>query len=176
VKTSFSFLLCVFLFSAAHAQIAGSNMHTEASFKEYFSKNATSLNDIEGIWQVSSGQYYYKEDTLYDAVESKNAARVAIVENDGKFQSYILSGEPYNVEFIKTDVPGVYFYRNYFKETNEYSKTEAVISKRGEMQYEYEIPEMLLQLRLADLYVPGIKVRNEVKWTKVFPGSNPKKK
>jgi hypothetical protein len=59
---------------------------------------------------------------------------------------------------------------------NEYSKTEAVISKRGEMQYEYEIPEKLLQLRLADTYVPGIRVRNEVKWEKVFPGGTGKKK
>jgi hypothetical protein len=122
MKSIFSFLLYVFLFASANAQNVASDMHTEVSFKEYFTKNAATLNDIEGIWQVSSGQYYYKEDTLYDAVESKNAARVAIIEKDGKFQSYILSGEPYNVEFAKTDVPGVYFYRNYFKETNEYSK------------------------------------------------------
>jgi hypothetical protein len=44
------------------------------------------------------------------------------------------------------------------------------------MQYEYEIPEKLLQLRLADTYVPGIRVRNEVKWEKVFPGGTGKKK
>jgi hypothetical protein len=176
VKNIFSLFLYVFLFTAANAQISGVDMHNEAAFKQYFAAHKSTLNEIEGIWQISSGQYYYKEDTLYDAVESKNAARVAIIERDGKFQSYIITGEAYNVEFTKTDVAGVYFYRNYFKETNEYSKTEAIISKSGEMKYEYEIPEKLIKLRLADTYVPGIRVRNEVKWAKVFPVSTAKKK
>jgi hypothetical protein len=171
----FLFLSCFFIFSASHAQLSRFDITSEPSFKEYFTKHADSLNDIEGIWQVSAKQYYFKEDTLYDVIEAKKAARVAIIDKDGKFLSYIITGEPYNVEFTKTDVAGVYFYRNFFKETNEYSKTEAVISKKGEMQYEYEIPDQLLRLRLGELFEPGIRVRNEVKWKKVFPEEKKKK-
>ena len=154
---------------------ARTDLTSEASFKEYFTKHADSLNNIEGVWQVSSKQYYYKQDTLYDVVETKKAARVAIIMIDGKFQAYIITGESYNVEFTKTDVEGVYFYRNYFKETNEYSKTHAVISKKGEMKYEYEIPENLTRIRLADMYEEGIVVKNEVQWVKVFPAEGKKK-
>ena len=150
-------------------------LKSEASFKEYFTQRAGTLNYIEGIWQASTMQYYYKDDTLYDVVKEKKAARVAIMEKDGKFLSFILTGESYDVEFTKTDVAGVYFYRNYFKETDEYSKTNAVISKHGEMQYEYDIPEKLVQLKMADAFVPGIRVNNEVKWEKVFPEEKKKK-
>src|SRR4051812_48719863 len=169
MKKIFSVLGFFFVFAAVQAQMTPSDLHSEASFKEYFVKHAGTLNDLEGIWQVSSNQYYYKQDTLYDVVEAKNAARVAIVEKDGKFQSYIITGESYNVEFTKTDVAAIYFYRNYFKETDEYSKAQAVISKKGEMHYEYEIPDRLLRLRLQDLFVEGVRVNNDVRWIKVFP-------
>jgi hypothetical protein len=161
---------------AAHAQKrSASELKSEASFKEYFIQHAQTLNPIEGIWQVSTKQYYYKYDTLYDVIEAKKAARVAIIEKEGKFQSYIITGEAYIVEFTKTDVDGVYFYRNYFRETDEYSKTDAVISKHGHMEYKYEIPERLTRLRMEDLFEEGVHVLNEVQWTKAFPADDKKK-
>ena len=164
-------LLIFFIFAMRQAigQPAKSDYTSETSFKDYLTHHQGARDDIEGIWNVSTKQYYYHYDTLQDVVEAKKAARVAIVSKDGKYQAYSTSGEWYNVEFAKTDVVGVYFYRNYFKETDEFSKTSAVISKHGQMQYQYEIPEKLARLRIEDVYEEGMHVTNEVTWTKVFP-------
>jgi hypothetical protein len=176
VKPYSSLLFFLFPFISAQAQKpTPSALKSEASFKEYFIQHEQTLNSIEGIWQVSTKQYYYKYDTLYDVIEAKKAARVAIVEKDGKFESYVITGEAFNVEFTKTDVEGVYFYRNYFRETDEFSKTDAVISKHGHMEYKYEIPERLTRLRMEDLFEEGVHVTNEVQWTKVFPAEGKKK-
>jgi hypothetical protein len=166
-------LVCISLH--AKAQAVKSDYASESGFKEYLSKHQGAIDDIEGIWNVSTKQYYYRYDTLQDVVEAKKAARVAIISKDGKYQAYIITGEWYSVEFTKTDVAGVYFYRNYFKETNEFSKTSAVISKHGQMKYEYEIPEKLARLRMEDVYQDGMHVTNEVTWMKVFPEDGNKK-
>jgi hypothetical protein len=177
VKKTAAVLFFSFLFVNVNAQKPSpSELTNEQSFKEYFVNYNATLDEIEGIWQVSTKQYFYKYDTLYDVIVAKKAARVAIVQHNGKYESYILTGESYNVEFTKTDVAGVYFYRNYFNETDEYSKTDAVISKQGEMKYEYEIPEKLLRLRMEDLFEEGIHVTNEVQWIKTFPIEGKKKK
>ena len=168
-------IVIFFAVLAANAQTAKSDYGSESSFKEYFTLHQGALDDIEGIWNVSTKQYYYHYDTLQDVIEAKKAARVAIVLKDGKYEAYIITGEWYNVEFTKTDVAGVYFYRNYFKETDEFSKTSAVISKHGQMQYQYEIPEKLARLRMEDVYEEGMHVTNEVTWTKVLPEEGKKK-
>ena len=100
-----------------------------SAFQTVFFQNADSLDAIEGIWNVSTTQEFYRYDTLYDIQTFAKAARVAIMKKEGKYDSYNLTGESYDVEFQTTDVKGVYLYRNFFRETNEYSKTQAVISK-----------------------------------------------
>ena len=164
-------LLLGFFFLNAHAQ----KLTTEEMFKEHFAKNLDSLDDIEGIWQVSSTQEYYRYDTLYDVINLPRAARVAVMKRGDKYESYNLTGESYDVEFTGSDVKGVYFYSIHFPETKEHSKTDAVISKRGQMEYKYEFPDQYLQVKLGDTYEEGTHVTNEVKWVKVFP-ENMKKK
>lgn len=149
---------------------------TEYMFQEYFSKHLDSLDDIEGIWLVSTSQEFYRYDTLYDVIKLPKAAKVAVMKKSGKYESYNLTGESYDVEFSVTDVKGVYFYTISFPETQEHSKTDAVISKDGSMEYKYEFPDKYLQFKLADTYEEGTHVTNEVKWTKIFPENKKKKK
>jgi hypothetical protein len=118
---------------------------------------------------VSTTQEFYRYDTLYDVQKFPKAARVAIIHKEGKYESYNLTGESYDVEFTVTDVRGVYLYRNYFPETKSYSKTSAVISKRGEMEYTYTFPDEYLRIRLGDTYEEGTRVVNILKWVKIFP-------
>ncbi len=148
---------------------------TEFMFQEYFSKHLDSLDDIEGIWLVSTTQEFYKYDTLFDVIKLPKAAKVAVMKKDGKYESYNLTGESYDVQFVVTDVRGVYFYTISFPETQEHSKTDAVISKAGSMEYKYEFPDKYLQFKLADTYEEGTHVTNEVKWTKTFPEVKKKK-
>jgi hypothetical protein len=164
--------LCLLLFSQARAQ----KFTTEEMFKDYFSKHLDSLDEIEGIWQVSTTQEFYRYDTLYDVIHLPKAAKIAVIKKGDKYNSYNLTGESYDVEFSTTGVKGVYFYTITFPETQEHSKTDAVISKAGSMEYKYEFPEKYLQFKLADTYEVGTFVTNEVKWTKIFPENAKKKK
>lgn len=143
--------------------------NSEDLFKSYFLKNMDNLDPVEGIWTVATTQEYYRYDTLYDVIKYPKAAKVAIMRNNDAFDSYNLTGESYDVTFSETDVKGVYLYRNFFKETNEYSKTSAVISRAGEMEYTYEFPDEYLQHRFGDSYEEGTRVVNILKWVRVFP-------
>lgn len=147
---------------------------SEELFKEYFLNHADSLDAIEGIWTVSTTQEFYNYDTLYDVQKFPKAAKVAVIKKENKYESFNLTGESYDVQFSITDVKGVYLYRNFFRETNEYSKTSAVISKAGEMEYTYEFPDDYLRVKFADSYEDGTRVVNILKWTKIFPDTKKK--
>lgn len=162
--------LIVLLSITAQAQ----KLTSEELFKEYFLNHADSLDAIEGIWTVSTTQEFYNYDTLYDVQKFPKAAKVAVIKKENKYESFNLTGESYDVQFSITDVKGVYLYRNFFRETNEYSKTSAVISKAGEMEYTYEFPDDYLRVKFADSYEDGTRVVNILKWTKIFPDTKKK--
>ncbi|CAN5461009.1 hypothetical protein BH11BAC1_BH11BAC1_01730 [soil metagenome] len=166
--------LCLFIVAAFGA--SAQRFTTEDLFREYFSNHLDSLDEIEGIWLVSTTQEFYRYDTMYDVIKLPKAAKVAVMKKDGKYESYNLTGESYDVEFTTTEVKGVYFYTISFPETQERSKTDAVISKQGGMEYKYEFPDKYLQFKLADTYEEGTHVTNETKWTKIFPELRKKKK
>jgi len=148
---------------------------SEKQFQDYFITHKDSMDPIEGIWNVSSTQEFYSYDTLYDVQKHPKAAKVAILKREGKFETYNMTGESYNVVFSNTDVKGVYLYRNFFPETDQYSKTHAVISKEGEMEYTYDFPDEYLKIRFEKSYEEGTRVSNILKWTRLFPES-PRKK
>lgn len=164
-------LTLLFLLSSV---VTAQKLTSEALFKEYFIKQTDSLDPIEGIWNVSTTQEFYNYDTLYDVQNFPKAAKIAVMKKDNKYESFNLTGESYDVQFSETDVKGVYLYRNFFPETNEYSKTSAVISKAGEMEYTYEFPGDYLRVKFADSYEEGTRVVNILKWTKVFPETKKK--
>ncbi len=169
-------LLFLGVFIAMAFAAAAQKFTTEFMFQEYFSKHLDTLDDIEGIWLVSTSQEFYRYDTLYDVLKLPKAAKVAVMKKQGKYDSYNLTGESYDVEFTVTDVRGVYFYVISFPETQEHSKADAVISKDGSMEYKYEFPDKYLRFKLADTYEEGTHVTNEVKWTKIFPDNKKKRK
>lgn len=170
MKVSY-FLISIVVFFAIVRQSAFSQQtpHSEEQFKNYFHQHTDSLNPIEGIWRVTTTQEYYRNDTLYEVDKIPKSVRVAIVKKEGKYESYNLNGESYDVQFASTDVNGVYFYKNFFRETGEYSKANAVISKAGEMEYSYDFPINYLQKKLGDSYEEGTRVVNITKWVKIFP-------
>ncbi len=142
---------------------------SEEEFRTYFIKAGDSLDPIEGIWNVSTIQEFYRYDTLYNIDKYPRAAKVVIRKKGDLYESFNLSGEPYDVNFFETDVKGVYLYRNFFRNTGEYSNTQAVISTAGIMQYTYELPENYLRSQLGDSYEEGTRVVNQLTWKKVFP-------
>lgn len=159
----------LFLFILITLRVASQSPDSEESFREYFRTHAVRIDQIEGIWTVSTTQEYYRYDTLYDVRKYPKAAKVAVMRKDSMYDSYNLTGTSYDVEFEQTDVKMVYLYRIYFPETKGYSKTQAVISKAGEMEYTYDFPEDYLRIKLGDSFEEGTRVVNILKWTKVFP-------
>ena len=144
-------------------------LNSEDRFKNYFHTHFESLDQIQGIWSVNTTQEYYHYDTLYEVDKIPKAAKIAIMKKEDRYESFNLNGELYNVQFTPSEVAGVYFYKNYFPETKEYTKAEALISKRGEMEYNYEFPDNYLRIKLGDSYEEGTRVVNKVRWEKIFP-------
>lgn len=159
----------LFLFLLITLRSSSQSPDSEESFREYFRTHADHLDQIEGIWTVSTTQEFYRYDTLYDVKKYPKGAKVAVMRKDNMYDSYNLIGTSYDVEFEQTDVRMVYLYRSYFPETKGYSKTQAVISKAGEMEYTYDFPEDYLRIKLGDSFEEGTRVVNILKWTKVFP-------
>jgi hypothetical protein len=166
LKRHFAFLFISVLPLLASGQQA---FTSEELFREYFIKSIDSIDVIEGIWTVSTTQEFYRYDTLYDVVKIQKAARVAIIKKQDHFESYDLTGQPYDVQFSQTDVDGVYMYRNYFPGINQFSETQAVISKAGEMEYTYDFPDDYLRAKFGDSYEEGTRVVNILKWSRIFP-------
>ena len=111
VKEIFTFLFCSILVNGIRGQPQGL---TPDSINNYFKNRSVETNSIEGIWDVTSTLEYYHYDTLFDVVKSPGPLQIAILKKENKFQSYNLSGAPYETEFDLTDVKGVYLYRIYF--------------------------------------------------------------
>lgn len=164
MKKLFAILLLFF-----SVQVSGQSSFSEESFKNYLIKSKDSLDAIEGIWNVSTTQEFYRYDTLYDIRKYPKAARVAIMKKDGNYESYNLTGESYDVQFSETDVKGVYLYRNYFPEIKQYSKAQAIISKGTEMEYTYDFPDDFLRIKFGETYEEGTRVVNILRWNKVYP-------
>ena len=110
-----------------------------------------SLDPIDGIWNVSTTQEFYRYDTLYDVRKYPKAAKVAVVKKEDGYESYNLTGESYDVQF------------------KQYSKAKAIISKGQEMEYTYDFPDDYLRIKFGDTYEDGTRVVNILKWTKSFP-------
>lgn len=160
-------LLVSLLFIAFHSK--GQNLVSEEAFKKYFIANKDSIDAIEGIWSVSTTQEFYHYDTLYDVRKYPKAAKVAVMKKEDRYESYNLTGESYDVQFLSTDVKGVYLYKNYFPETQQYSKAKAIISKGLEMEYTYDFPDDFLRIKLAETYEEGTRVVNILRWNKIYP-------
>lgn len=132
-------LLSFLLFAIA---VQGQPSAVDKKFPEkYLIDNADSLNPIEGIWNVDVASEYYHHDTLYSVVNSARPVKAAIIKVAGKFQSFDENGDPYEADFVQTDVKGVYLYRIFFPAIKRFSNTRAIIMKNGEMQYSFDWDE-----------------------------------
>jgi len=144
-------------------------MTSEQSFRLYFQDHKDSLDELEGIWSVSTIQEFFRYDTLYDVMKYPKAVRVAIMNKGDHYDTFVLTGEPYHVEFRASDMKGVYVYKNYYKETDSYSRANATITKGGKMQISYEFPEKYLRYKFSDSYEDGTRVINNTSWQRVYP-------
>ena len=161
-------LFWLYCLADPHASAAQS-MTSEQSFRIYFQNHKDSLDELEGIWTVATIQEFFRYDTLYDVMKYPKPVRVAIMNKGDHYDTFVLTGEPYHVEFRASDVKGVYVYKNFYKETDSFSRANATITKGGKMQISYEFPEKYLRYKFSDSYEEGTRVINNTSWQRVFP-------
>jgi hypothetical protein len=166
VKKGSTLLLLISILSCVQAQTP---QNSEESFRNYFVKNINDLDRIEGIWCVLTTEENYHFDSLYTVQIAPKPDTIAIINREGKYRSLFMSGEPYNLDFITTEVKGVYLFRNYFVKTDQFSKPQAVICKAGEMEFTYDYPQEYLLTLTGQAYKGSTRVTNIVKWKKLFP-------
>jgi hypothetical protein len=161
IFTIFLFLVPVLLPAQQHGY--SGNM-----INDYFKTNRENLNDIEGVWKVVISGEIYNNDTLSETIDEQDTT-IAIIENEQKYLSFNLSGQPFDVEFTGTDVNGVYLYSNFMPEINEHSKVQAVINNSGSLEFTFDYPEEYLKKTMGDKFSEGIRIVKTFKWEKLFP-------
>ncbi len=141
----------------------------EDSLRKYFLEYHDSLNPLEGIWEVSATTEIYHFDTLYNVNTSAGRYRLAIVIENGKARIHNLSKDSLSMVFLLTDVKGVYLYKNFYSQINQYSKPHAVICKSDEMEYTFDTPAELLKLTNGNEFIEGLREVNVMVWKKTQP-------
>jgi hypothetical protein len=149
---------------------------TEDEARKKLEARGDSLDPIEGIWVISTIQQFYRYDTLYDVIKYPKGAKVAVIKDGEHFVSYNLSGDAAEIRFTLSDVPGVYVYKNHFRETDSDSKVSGVICRNGRMEIVYEFPEKYLRYKLQESFEEGTRVVNNTSWVRTYPDASKAKK
>ena len=165
VKKTTLFILFTIISASSFAQSTG---ESEQDHRNYLIKHKDSLNQIEGVWEIDIAQEFYHYDTLFNVIRNQSPSRVAIKRNAEKFQSHTIYGNPLVVEFTQTDVKGVYLFRNFYSEIEQFSKSQAVICNAGAMEYTIDVPENYLKQNPENEWTPGLRVVHIFSWTKVY--------
>jgi len=164
--------LTTILFSLITSQSFGQCLGTEGAFKDFYKKNISTLDPLEGIWSANSTVKIYNQyNQLVDSKYNPQAAQWAIIKDGYKFKACGINNNDDNsiIIFNKTASTGVYLYQKTFEGSYAVAKANAVISSGGLLEYSYEIPKEELRYRLRDKYVNGISATVEIKMIKLFP-------
>jgi S1-C subfamily serine protease len=167
-------LIAIFTISTA-LQSFSQCLSSEESFKDYFNKNISTIEPIEGIWSANSTTKIYNQyNQLVDSKYSPQAAQWGIISDGNKFRACNLSGNDDNstIVFSKTATNGVYLYQRTFSGSYDPAKANAIISSAGLLEYSYEVPQGELKYRMGNNYVNGISMTVEIKMIKLFPSLN----
>ena len=155
-------------------QIFGQCLETEQMFKNYFKKNISSLDPIEGIWSANQTTKIYDQyNSLVSNKYNPQAAQVAIISDVNNFKICNFSNKD-DISIIvisKTASNGLYLYQNTFPGSYAVAKANAKISEEGLLEYSYEIPEeeIKYEAKLSHLNYVKYTVIIEIKMIKLFP-------
>jgi S1-C subfamily serine protease len=152
---------------------------TEEEFKDYYTKNISKLDPIEGIWSVNATFKLFNSDNqLVESKYSPQNSKVAIIkEGDHFLLCRLLKKEDNSIIIIsKTANDLIYLYQKTFTESNSVAKTNMVLSLQSILEYSYEIPKAQLKISDRDLYYRNVSQVNEIKMVKLYPTEDDLKK
>ena len=154
------------------SQLFGQCLGSEEAFKDFYKKNISTLDPIEGVWSANcTFKFYNQYNQLVDSKYNPQAAHYAIIRDGSKFKSCNINSidNDSTVIFDKTATIGVYLYQHTFIESNTVAKANAVLSSGGLLEYSYEIPKEDLKQTLGRKYINGVSMTVEIQLIKLFP-------
>lgn len=156
-------------------QTFGQCLDSEQAFKEYYKKNISTLNPIEGIWSISTNvKFYDQNNQLVNAGNIPQVATVAVIKKDDYYFTCNSNGSnrKSDIKFYKTATSDIFLCNTYYKDSNSTSKANAVLTGNGFLEFNYEMPLDVLKHEAPNKNIPWTKVICEDKWIKMFPTEN----
>jgi S1-C subfamily serine protease len=161
------------LYSLFVSNIYGQCLGDEQAFKDYFNKNISNLDPVEGIWSANSTMKIYNQyNQLVSSKYTPQGAQWAIIRDGNSFKLCSISNKDDDASAIvlgKTAQTGVYLYQRTFYGSNTVAKANAVISSGGLLEYSYEFPEDELRYSLKEKHIEGVSIIQEIKMIKLYP-------
>ena len=173
IMRSFLVFLNIFLLSLISFNSYTQCLETEDAYKDFYNKNISTLDPIEGVWSVSrSVKLYNLNNELVDSKFDPQAGKDAIIRVGDKFIVCPIEKDNTNSEvlFSKTAISGVYLYQRIFHNTSSIAKADAVISSGGLLEYSYEMPIQEIKRVMGNDRASVVSsLIMEIKMIKLFP-------
>ena len=153
-------------------QSFGQCLGNELAFKDYYKKNVSTLDQIEGIWSTTSVVKIYDQyGALVNTKYNPQLNTLTIIKENGYYLVCSVAGNSRDVEtkFYKTATSGIYLYNQFFNKSNSTAKANAILTENGLLEYSYELPVAQLKYDMGSNYVLGYKIISEFKWIKLYP-------
>ncbi len=153
----------------------GQALASEYEYKEYFKKNISTLDPIEGIWSENRYFKIYRNGEFFTSGSNIDNDQVAIKGNSfntGGYNAWSLtSSDPNSIiqQFKKTATQGVYIWDIYYTKKDAYVKANAIISNAGIIEYSYEVPYELAKNIGSKGDNAIFTSTEEIKMIKIFP-------
>ena len=170
-------LIAIFtLFTSLHS--FGQCLSSEESFKDYFKKNISIIDPIEGVWSTNiTTKIYNGQNELISSHYIPQADQWAIIRDGDFFKECSLKNNDNgpSIVFVKTATKGLYLYQITFPGSNSVAKGYAVISSSGLLEYSYEIPKEHLRYSMKKEYNINVATNEggsmtlEIQMIKLFP-------
>jgi S1-C subfamily serine protease len=154
------------------SEIFGQCLGGEQAFKDYYKKNISTLDHLEGIWSANSTiKIYNQNNQLVDTKYTPQVAQWAIIRDGNSFKPCNISNndDGSTIIFSNTATTGIYLYQKTFSGSYAVAKANAVISSGGLLEYSYEIPKEQLKYTMKERYIDGVSMTLEIKMIKLFP-------
>lgn len=151
----------------------GQCLSSEQSFKDYFTKNISTNEPIEGIWSLNlTVKIYNQYNQLISNEYSPQISKVVIIRDGDKFKTCALNDNHggSTAIFVKTATTGVYLFQTTFAGSYAVAKSTAIIDSEGFLQYSLKLPTEHMQYEMGeDQYPDTFSTTAEIKLIKLFP-------
>jgi len=151
-------------------QTSGQGLNSEQEFKEYYRKNISTIDPIEGIWSVSFTVKNIYQNEVIQSENTPQSETVAVIKKNDYYSTFNTDGSSFDsdIKFYKTATFGIYLFNTYFKKSNSTAKGNAILTGNGLLEFASKMPDKEIKSRIGR-NIPGTSIVTEYQWIKVFP-------